>query len=227
MAYAFLDDRRSAGRELARRISQRAFTDPVVLALPRGGVPVAFEIAEALGAPLDLLLVRKVGLPGQPELALAAIVDGERPDLVLNDEVVALSDLDADAIRDLAARELKEIERRRAAYMGSRPPVQVAGRSAIVVDDGIATGASMRAALVALRRRAPKEIVLAVPVAPSDTLADLRPLVDDVVCLAVPEPFHAIGLHYRDFHQLSDREVIDMLAKSSSRGPQTYGRRQP
>ncbi|WP_229426555.1 phosphoribosyltransferase [Microvirga alba] len=190
--------------------------NPVVLALPRGGVPVGFEIAKALKAPLDLLLVRKIGLPAQPELAAAAVVDGERMDIVLNEEVVSWAGLDNETIEALARKELKEIERRRKAYLSNRPAVSVAGHTVIVVDDGIATGTTVRAALKALAKRGAKHLVLAVPVAPTDTVMSLRGLVDDVVCLATPQTFFGIGEFYRDFHQLSDEEVLHYLRNAST-----------
>ncbi len=212
-------DRESAGRLLAQRLLAMHLAPPiVVLALPRGGVPVAAEVARALGAPLDLLLVRKIGVPWQRELALAAVVDGDEPQVVVDDEVQRLSGVDRAYIDAQAAAELKEIERRRAVYLRQRPSVPVAGTTAIVVDDGIATGTSVRAALKALRRRQPKRLVLAVPVAPADTVAALRHEVDDVVCLSQPEPFHAIGLHYDDFHQLEDAEVLAALASLAPPG---------
>jgi len=220
-------DRESAGRILAERLAALNLKDPVVLALPRGGVPVGAEIAKRLGAALDLVLVRKIGHPWQPELAIGAVVDGSEPQLVKNEE--ALCDL-PDAERALAegeARELKEIERRRRLYFGDRSRAPVAGRSAIVVDDGIATGATMRAALIATRRLNPAKLILATPVAPPETLAALRGQVDEIVCLATPEPFYAIGLYYRDFHQLGDEEVIDLLrlARSGERSiPSTDSR---
>lgn len=205
-------DRTEAGRLLARRLAAMALEPPiVVLALPRGGVPVAAEVARALHAPLDLLLVRKIGVPWQRELALAAVVDGDEPQVVVDEEVQRLCGADRAYIDAQAARELAEIERRRRVYLRGRAPLSVAGATAIVIDDGIATGTSVRAALKALRRRHPKRLVLAVPVAPSDTLAALRAEVDDVVCLAEPYPFHAIGLHYDDFHQLDDAEVLAAL----------------
>lgn len=177
---AIFRNRASAGRQLASRLAREPFTDPVVLALPRGGVPVGYEVAKALNAPLDLLLVRKIGVPGQSELAAGAVVDGQNPDLVLNDHVIGVAGLDASTIRMLAALELEEVERRRRTYLSGRAPVPIIGRSAIVVDDGIATGASIRAALTALRRRQPKDLTLAVPVAPAETVAELRPLVDRI-----------------------------------------------
>ena len=207
--HPIIDDRRSAGLALASRLLQSPLHAPVVvLALPRGGVPVAAEIARALAAPLDLLLVRKIGAPWQPELAVAAVVDGRPPDVVIDDELLAWAGVDAAYVDAQAQEAMIEIERRRALYLNGRAPLPVEGASVIVVDDGIATGTTMRAALRALRRRAPARLVLAVPVAPRETLERLRSEVDDIVCLAEPFPFHAIGLHYRDFHQLSDAEVL-------------------
>lgn len=212
MAFA---DRRTAGQALARALAQalakRRFTDPVVLALPRGGVPVAAEVARVLGAPLDLVLVRKIGVPYQPELAAAAVVDGGDAELVTNEDVVKLSGIGRDYLERATKRELAEIERRRKAYLRDRPRVPLEGRTLILVDDGIATGASVRVALKALRRRKPRALILAVPVAPAETIEGLRPEVDDVICLEMPRPFTAIGLHYRDFHQLSDDDVVDIL----------------
>jgi putative phosphoribosyl transferase len=209
---AAFTDRLEAGRALAQRLHQMDLPRPiVVLALPRGGVPIGAEVARTLGARLDLLLVRKIGAPWQPELAVAAVVDGDPPDIVLDDETMALTGVGQTYVDAQAKKEMAEIERRRAVYQRGRAPVSVEGATAIVVDDGIATGTTVRAALKALRRRAPARLVLAVPLAPSDTLARLRSEVDDLVCLAEPFPFHAIGLHYRDFHQVSDDEVLDAL----------------
>jgi putative phosphoribosyl transferase len=205
-------DRIEAGRLLAERVVALKLQPPVVvLALPRGGVPVAAEVARALGAPLDLLLVRKIGVPWQRELALAAVVDGDEPQVVVDEEVRRMCGADQAYIDAQARKELQEIERRRSVYLGGRPSLPVAGATAVVVDDGIATGTSVRAASKALRRRQPKRLVLAVPVAPADTVAELRDEVDDLVCLTEPFPFHAIGLHYEDFHQLEDREVLAAL----------------
>jgi putative phosphoribosyl transferase len=205
-------NRTEAGRALAQRLSRMALPPPiVVLALPRGGVPIGAEVARALKAPLDLLLVRKIGAPWQRELAVAAVVDGQPPDIVLDDETMAMTGVDQAYVQAEAKSELAEIERRRGVYLRGRTPIGVEGATAIVVDDGIATGTTVRAALKALRRRKPARLVLAVPVAPSDTLAQLRGEVDDVVCLAEPYPFHAIGLHYVDFHQVGDDEVLAAL----------------
>ena len=213
-------DREQAGRLLAKKVAALALPAPVVvLALPRGGVPVAAEIARVLHAPLDLLLVRKIGVPWQRELAAAAVVDGDEPQVVLDDEVVRMAGLDDAYIQREAQHELREIERRRALYLRGRAALPVAGATAIVVDDGIATGTSMRAALKALRRRRPARLVLAVPVAPHDTVEMLRSEVDDVVVLAEPEPFHAIGLHYDDFHQLEDAEVLAALDAATTAPP--------
>jgi putative phosphoribosyl transferase len=208
-------DRASAGRTLGAELVKRRLEDPVVFALPRGGVPVAAEVAKALSAPLDLLLVRKIGAPGQPELAVASIVDGERPDIVLNEDIVRALRISQADLSAAAALELKEIERRRALYLPGRTPLSAAARTAIIVDDGIATGASIKSAILAVRRRGPKRVVVAVPVAPADAIVALKSLADEVVCLEAPEPFWAVGSHYRDFHQLSDEEVTALLAQSS------------
>lgn len=205
-------DRRAAGRALAHVLTSRELAAPVVLALPRGGVPVAAEIARALGAPLDIVLVRKIGVPLQRELAVAAVVDGSRPEVVVNQDVAASAGIDQDYIDTLVNQELEEIERRRKVYLRGRTRVPLEGRTVILVDDGIATGASIRAALRALRRRKPRALILAVPVAPWETIEQLKRMVDEVVCLRTPEPFVAIGIHYVDFHQISDAEVIETLA---------------
>lgn len=219
-----LRDRTEAGQRLARQLEPYRKQDPVVLALPRGGVPVAFPIAEALDAPLDLVLVRKIGAPWQPELALGAVADGAKPDIALNCAIIAELGVEDNYIQQETGRLLAEIERRRARYLGGRAPVPLQGRTAIVVDDGIATGATMEAALKSLRRRGPKSLVLAVPVAPPETLERLRPDVDDIVCLLTPEFFGAIGSFYRHFPQVEDAEVIDLLARrlatTSAAGPQ-------
>lgn len=204
-------DRREAGRKLARRLTQRGYVRPVVLALPRGGVPVAFEVARALGAPLDLVLVRKIGHPLQSELALGAIVDGDRPEFVVNPQLREVAAANPGYVATAQAEALAEIERRRRLYLGGRAPADVAGATAIVVDDGIATGATVRAALKALRRRNAARIVLAVPVAPSDTLEELRAEVDEVVCLQAAEHFMSVGQFYGDFRQVDDAEVMRLL----------------
>ena len=212
-------NRTEAGRELAKALSQYKTPQPVVLALPRGGVPVAAEIAGALGAPLDLILVRKIGVPFQPELAMGAVVDGDKPITVRNEDVIKLcgvKEREFDAIRD---EELAEIERRRKRYLGDRPHPQLAGRTVIIVDDGIATGATIRAALRATAERKPGKLVLAVPVAPTDTLQALRGEADDIVCLEDYAEFGAIGLYYADFRQIADTEVIEILARHPVTSP--------
>ncbi len=204
-------NRREAGRKLALALARFKSEQPVILALPRGGVPVAYEVALALSAVLDVVIVRKLGAPGQPELGIGAVVDGDQPESVLDADSVRLLQVSKQFIEGEIAHELKEIDRRQQLYRGSRPAVPVAGRTVIVVDDGIATGGSMRAALRGLRRAAPRKLVLAVPVAPSDTLERLRPEVDEIVCLATPPLFHAVGQFYSDFRQTSDEEVIKLL----------------
>jgi putative phosphoribosyl transferase len=189
----------------------------VVLALPRGGVPVAAEVAAALHAPLDLLLVRKIGAPGQPELAVAAVAEGPHGEVVIEPETLRMSGANLAYVEREAKEELREIARRRTAYLSVRPAVPVEGRTAVLVDDGIATGTTVRAALQALRRRRPARLVLAIPVAPPEVVAALRAEVDDLVCLSQPPFFHAVGVHYDDFHQVADEEVIRILAQPSSR----------
>lgn len=209
-------NREDSGKRLAKALAGYAKKKPVVLALPRGGVPVGYEIAKALGAPLDLVLVRKIGAPGQKELAVAAVVDGQDAEVVINEEVADLLQLSADYVDKEATRQLEEIERRRRLYFGARPRVALAGRTAIIVDDGIATGATVRAALRAVRRAKPAALVLAVPVAPLDTLEMLKPEVDDLVCLAAPAAFGALSLYYDDFTQVDDEAVTDMLRQAAS-----------
>ena len=217
-------DRRAAGRALAQALAQRPLGSPlgsplVVLALPRGGVPVAAEVARALRAPLDVLLVRKIGAPWQPELAVAAIAEGDPPAVVVDETVRAASGVQRDWIDRQAAAERREIERRRRAYRGDRALRPLAAATVVLVDDGIATGTTVRAALQALRRHAPARIVLAVPVAPADTLAALRREVDEVVCLAQPTGFDAVGSHYVEFAQVDDDEVAAALAQAAGPEP--------
>jgi predicted phosphoribosyltransferase len=209
---AMFRDRSEAGEKLADALAGLHLADPVVFALPRGGVPVAVPVARRLNAPLDLLLVRKIGVPGHEELAVGAVVDGAVHEAVFNPTVLRMIGMDEADFAPAIDRKLAEIETRRATYLGGTAPVPVEGRTAIVVDDGIATGATVKAALLGLKRRRPASIVLAVPVAPADTLAELEPLVDRVVCLEVPADFYAVGVHYRDFPQVEDEEVIALLA---------------
>jgi len=206
-------DRADAGRKLAARLAGYRDRRPVVLALPRGGVVVAAQVAAALEAPLDLVLVRKIGVPAQPELAMGAVVDGATPVIVRNDEVIRACRVNAAEFDAVCARELTEIERRRRRYLGDRKPVDIAGRAAIVVDDGIATGATTRAALRATRERKPAALVLAVPIGPTDTLGQLRREIDEVVCANELDDFDAIGMFYYDFRQVTDNEVQGVLKR--------------
>jgi predicted phosphoribosyltransferase len=206
-------DRTQAGRALAAALLQYRDERPVVLALPRGGVPVAAEVARSLRAPLDLMLVRKIGVPTQPELAMGAVVDGANPITVRNEDVIEAAGVTGDAFAQERERALKEIARRHEKYLGRRAAAAVEGHTAIVVDDGIATGATIRAGLRATKARKPAKLVLAVPVAPTETLEALRKECDDVVCLESYRDFYAIGPYYRDFSQLSDEDVIRILAE--------------
>lgn len=219
-------DRKDAGRQLAAALKDLHLEVPVVLAIPRGGVPVGFEVARALDAPLDIIVARKLGAPGQHELGLGAIVDGDHPQSVLNEEIIQELGVSPEYIKTEIEHELKEIRRRQEVYRKGRAPVDVAGRTVILIDDGIATGGSIRAALRGLRRLGPKKVVLAVPVAPSDTIESLRPEADQIVCLDTPEFFFAIGEFYEDFSQTGDEEVIELLETAHRRHPQTQtGRR--
>lgn len=209
---ALLADRTEAGRALGAALARLALRDPVVLALPRGGVPVALEVAKALQAPLDLLLVRKIGAAFDPELAVAAVVDAAGDDLVMDPTLMAETGMDEAEVRARATEQRGEIARRRMRYLGDRPRVPLARRTVIVVDDGIATGTTVRAALKGLRRSGAGLRVLAVPVAPAETLAQLRGEVDRIVCLAQPQPFGAVGRHYADFDQVEDDAVVAALA---------------
>jgi predicted phosphoribosyltransferase len=203
-------DRTEAGRLLATKLARFADRpDVIVLALPRGGVPVASEVAHALGAPLDVFVVRKLGVPGHSELAMGAVATGGVR--VLNEDVVRALGIADVAIEAVARRELAELARRERLYRGERPPPDVRGRTVVLVDDGLATGATMLAAVEALRRQEPARIVVAVPTGASDTCEALRDKADDVVCAVMPEPFHAVGAWYRDFSQTSDDEVRNRL----------------
>jgi putative phosphoribosyl transferase len=206
-------DRADAGRKLAQALTSYKDRDPVVLALPRGGLPVAAEIAAALKAPLDIVLVRKIGLPIQSELAMGAVVDGAQPIVVRNEDVIRVGRVSEQEFDAACAQELAEIEQRRKRFLGARARAEIAGRAAIVVDDGVATGATARAALRAIRKRRPKTLVLAIPVAASDTAEALRGEVDDLVCLETPRYFDAVGAFYADFRQIEDKEVAAILAR--------------
>ena len=198
---------RALGKEVLRRIGKRP--DAIVLALPRGGVPVAHAVAQAIDAPLDVFIVRKLGVPGHEELAMGAIASGGVR--VLNDDVLRQIPLPPAAIDAVAQREQRELERRERTYRGNRPPLDVAGRTVIVVDDGLATGSTMRAAVRALRKMGPRVVIVAVPVAARSTCDDLRNEADEVICLWTPEPFQAVGLWYDDFTQTTDEEVHELL----------------
>jgi len=206
-------DRSDAGRRLAKALAAYKREKPVILALPRGGVPVAAEVAAVLNAPLDLILVRKIGTPMQPELAIGAVVDGGQPIVVRNEDISQLVGVSEIEFKEICAAELAEIERRRERYLGDRTRVEVRGRVTIVIDDGIATGATTRAALRATRMRNPQKLVLAVPVAPTEALVEMRQEADDVVCLEAHERFRAIGWFYEDFTQVADQQVIDALKR--------------
>lgn len=209
-------DRREAGRRLAEHLQKFAVLHPLVLALPRGGVPVAFEIAAALQAPLDILIVRKIGAPGHSEYGIGAVVDGNEPQLVLNEEAMSVVNASPAYIEAEKQRQLIEIERRRKAYLGNRRPLPVRDRTVILVDDGIATGGTVKAALKALRKAGARRIILAVPVAPQDVVETLQSEADEIVCLSTPHPFYAVGLHYTNFDQTSDEEVIRFLKASAT-----------
>ena len=205
------EDRHDAGVRLAAALKAYRRTDCVVLALPRGGVPVAAEVARALEAPMDLLLVRKIGAPAQPELAIGSVIDGSDPIVIRDGEMIRLTYTSERQFDKICARELEEIERRRKFYLGKRKPENLGGRVVIVIDDGLATGNTMRAALEAVRQRTPKKIIMAVPVAPSDSLKNFRELADEIVCLETPHWFGSVGYHYNDFRQIEDDEVIGLL----------------
>ena len=206
-------NRADAGRQLAAKLTAYAGGDTRVLALPRGGVPVAYEVAHALHAPLDVFVVRKIGAPGREELAMGAIASGGVR--ILNEETIRYLGVDENTIEDVTQRELRELERREREYRGSMPAHDVQNRTVILVDDGLATGASMNAAIVALRQRRPRELIVAVPVAPPDTCAVLEQYVDALVVLAMPEPFRGVGAWYADFSQVSDEQVRDFLAEAA------------
>lgn len=210
-------NREEAGRELCDRLAPLRAGNPVVLALPRGGVPVAAAIAQGLKAPLDVVLVRKIGVPWQPELALGAVVgaiaQGAEPQVFINRDLAAELGIEDTYIIGETAHQLAEIERRRKLYFGERAPIPAAGRTVVLVDDGIATGSTMRTAARAVRRAGAAKIVIAVPVMPEEAAADLQGEAEEIVCLDMPYPFLAVGAHYQEFSQLTDAEVVAILAR--------------
>jgi predicted phosphoribosyltransferase len=211
-------DRAEAGRVLAEELATYADRDDVlVLALPRGGVPVGYQVARGLGVPLDVFLVRKLGVPGYEELAMGAIASGGVT--VLNQAVIRALEIPEEMIAESSAREQDELRRRERAYRGDRPPVSVGGKVVILVDDGLATGSSMRAAIAALRRLGPSRIVVAVPTSAASTCEEMRALADECVCAMTPEPFHAVGLWYDDFSQTTDEEVCNLLDQAERAPP--------
>ena len=210
-------DRADAGRRLAGKLTHLKDRRPIVLALPRGGVAVGFEIAQVLAAPLDIVLVRKIGVPWQPELALGAVSDGAEAETFIDPELARELPLPERYVEEETARQLAEIERRRKIYCDGRAPLEIKGCTVIVVDDGIATGATMRVALRAVRRRGPARLVLAVPVAPPETLVELGKESDETICLDREPMLGAIGFYYDDFHQVSDTEVVDLLNRAERR----------
>jgi putative phosphoribosyl transferase len=208
-------NRFDAGRQLAEKLAHYADRDDVlVLALPRGGVPVGYEVAEALAAPLDVFLVRKLGVPGQEELAMGAIASGGVR--VLNEPVVRMLGLSEEEIARVEVDERWELDRREREYRAGRPPLDLRGKIVILVDDGLATGSSMRAAITALRRLGPARIIVAVPVGARETCAEFEREADEAICASEPEPFHAVGIWYDDFAQTSDEEVRELLARAAT-----------
>ncbi|HDZ55345.1 MAG TPA: phosphoribosyltransferase [Pseudomonas xinjiangensis] len=207
-------DRREAGLALVEALRSLTGDTPVILALPRGGVPVAFEIARAFKAPLDVILVRKIGAPGHEEFAIGAVVDGDKPHWVADQAMIDQFDTPPGWFEAEKQRQLEEIKRRRALYCGNRAPIAIAGREVIVVDDGVATGNTAKAALLAIADSRPSRLIFAAPVGAGDSLAALRPLVDELVCLVVPAPFRAVGLHYQHFDQTSDEQVVSLLTRA-------------
>lgn len=215
-------DRTDAGRQLATAVSRFRDESPIVVALPRGGVPVAYEVARALSAPLDVLVARKLGAPGHPELGIGAIAQGGA--LYLNAALVARTGATEAYLRHVAREESAEMARRLRVYRGDRAPLDVKGRTVILVDDGLATGATTRAAVRALRQLSPRAIVLAVPVCAAETATALRAEVDELVSLLTPEDFYAVGAWYRDFDQTSDAEVVALLGRATQGAPDAAAR---
>jgi predicted phosphoribosyltransferase len=214
----YFRDRFDAGRRLAAELSEYADRpDVLILALPRGGVPVAFEVARALHAPLDVFLVRKLGFPGHEELAMGAIATGGVR--ILDGEVLRMFNVPLDIVERVTEKERRELERREQQYREGRPAPQVEGHTVILIDDGLATGSTMRAAVAALRKEGARKIVVAVPVAPVETCESLREEVDEIICAVTPEPFRAVGLWYADFSQVTDEEVRELLARAAREIP--------
>ena len=216
-------DRFEAGEELARILKKRAdeFRDALVLALPRGGLPVAYPVAQALGVPLDVFIVRKLGVPGHEELAMGAIASGGVR--VLNEDVVRALRIPEEVIDTVARKEQQELERRERAFRGDRPAPDVRGRAVILVDDGLATGSTMRAAVAALRQQRPARIIVAVPVGAPETCAEFQAEADEAICARTPEPFYAVGLWYGDFSQTTDAEVHTLLERAAQAHAPAYG----
>lgn len=223
-ATAMYRDRTDAGQQLARALEHLKAEAPVVVALPRGGVPVAYEVAKALQAPLDLALVRKIGAPGQPELAIGAVVDGENLHVFVNRDIAALFRGWEQYIGAETQKKIQEIEERRRRYFGGRSRPRLKGRTVILVDDGIATGATMRAAVASLRQSQVARLIIGVPVAPPETMAALAAEVDAVICLETPEFFSAVGQFYEDFSQTTDDEVVEFLRLAAASQQGTGGR---
>jgi len=210
-------DRSDAGQQLAQKLAHLRSAKPLVLALPRGGVPVAMEIAKALNAPLDLLLVRKIGVPTQPELAVGAVIDGDEPHTFINKGIARAAHISEADLAAATKREILEIQRRRQLWLAGRHQVPITGRTAIVVDDGVATGASIRVALKAVKAERAARVILAAPVAPPETAQELRTDCDEAVFVATPDNFAAVGSFYQDFRQLEDSEVKDLLAQAQAK----------
>jgi len=215
---SFFNDRTDAGRRLAKRLSEYANRpDVLILALPRGGVPVAFEVAKALNVKMDVFIVRKLGVPGNEELAMGAIAsDNIR---VLNEDIVRSFQIPQKVINEVAANELRELERRERLYRGNRPKPNISGSTVILIDDGLATGATMRAAVAAVKTKNPAKVVIAVPTAAPDTCSAFGKEVDEVICVATPEPFYGVGAWYEDFSQTTDKEVCELLGRAAKTEP--------
>ncbi len=213
-------DRQDAGRRLAAELLKYKDENPIVVAVPRGGVPVGAEIARELRAPLDIVVVRKLGAPGQPELGIGGVSDGDQPRTIVNEELARMLGVSEEYLLREIRLQLKEVDRRQKVYRSGRPALNLSGRTVIVADDGIATGGSIRAALRGIRRANPKRLVLAVPVAPIDAIEALRSEADDVVCLDARVSFGGVGEFYRDFRQASDEDVIRLLEKARAQAPE-------